>query len=116
MQLATTKDKNTPRISLKTAWARYSDQMLQYASAIITPSKETASIYYQHGINQKISVVENGLNLSFPRGQLANEISDTSIGEPPGERIRIGILGSVAPHKGQLRFSEALLEGKLQKW
>jgi|GEM_PF-3044314 glycosyltransferase involved in cell wall biosynthesis len=115
-QIATIKDKNTPRISLKSAWARYSNQMLQYASAIITPSKETASILHQHGMNQKISVVENGLNLSFPRGQLANEISDTSTGEPPGERIRIGILGNVAPHKGQLRFCEALLEGKLQKW
>lgn len=118
MQLATTKDKdiNTPRISLKTAWARYSNQMLQYASAIITPSKETSSILHQHGITQKITVVENGLNLSFPRGQLANEIGDTLIGKTPSKRIRIGILGSVAPHKGQLKFCEELLEGNLQKW
>lgn len=116
MQLATEKVENIARISLKSAWARYSDQMLQYASAIITPSKETASIHHQHGIKQNITVVENGLNLSFPRGQLANEFGDTSIGESPSKRIRIGILGSVAPHKGQLKFCEALLEGNLQKW
>ena len=109
-------DRKNPSISLKAAWVRYSDQMLQYASAVITPSAEAATIHHQHGITHQIGVVENGLNLSFPRGQLAHEIKHTSAANTPTERIRIGILGNIAPHKGQLKFCEALLEANLHEF
>ena len=102
------------RISLKSAWARYSNQMLKYANSIITPSKEAAHVLRQHGITHSIRVIENGLNLSFPRGQVANENKLQSTSSATTNQIRVGILGSVAPHKGQLKFCEEALKAELQ--
>jgi len=114
MPIEADKNNNIHRISLKSAWARYSDQMLQYANAIITPSKEAAHVLHQHGITHSIGVIENGLNISFPRGQVANETKLHSASCTPVNKIRVGILGSVAPHKGQLKFCEEILKAQLQ--
>jgi glycosyltransferase involved in cell wall biosynthesis len=114
--LKTDMNTNRSKISLKTAWIRYSNQMLAYASTIISPSVEAATVHHHHGITHNISVIENGLNLSYQRGQLAGEIDSTSGAIPLTQRIRMGLLGSVAPHKGQLRFCEMLIEENLQKW
>ena len=109
-------DTHKACITLKAAWARYSNVMLSHASKIITPSREAASILHQHGITHDIHVVENGLNLSYPRGQLAHEVDTIPESQNHTPRIRIGILGSVAPHKGQLKFCESLLKENLQKF
>ena len=103
-------------ISLKAAWIRYSNQMLAYASTIVSPSIEAATVHHQHGITHNISVIENGLNLAYQRGQLASEIESKADATPISQRIRMGMLGSVAPHKGQLKFCEILLEENLQEW
>ena len=109
-------DMHNARISLKTAWTRYSNEMLSHANMIITPSREAKTILHQHGITHQIHVVENGLNLSYPRGQLIHEVEINTHRERHKPRIRIGILGSVAPHKGQLQFCEALLQQNLQNF
>lgn len=110
------KLKYLPKINLKYIWIRYSSQMLQYASVVVAPSKEAATIHHSHGIKKDIKVVENGLNISFSRGELAKEKNHDSIDKNNHIKIRIGILGTVAPHKGQLKFCQAILKDELQEY
>lgn len=112
---STTTDKNneTAQSTLKKAWANYSEQILGYASAIVTPSIQSAEIHRAHGITRPIRVIENGLNISFRRGQMTEEKASCTTPLEPQNPIKIGILGTILPHKGQLKFCEAVLACRL---
>ena len=116
-------------LTLKQAWAKYSDKCLKFASAIITPSSEAAEILRKHGITCKIQVIENGLDTSVfqkilqTRKQI-NSVAPSSFSKKTMlsitnkhtddlSKIKISILGTIAPHKGQLAFTKACLDKRI---
>jgi glycosyltransferase involved in cell wall biosynthesis len=105
--------KSSRPLSLKTAWTQYSDHCLKHAAAVISPSRQAAHIHQLHGITSPIQTIENGLNLVFSRESLSREKQSSAPSTDTHNKIRIAILGTIAPHKGQLLFCQACLESDL---
>ena len=91
-------------------WQNYSKKCMQSCSALISPSKATTDIFKTNGFNQKITCIENGIQSKDLNNKISEEpepsISDVSNKKP----IRMTILGSIVPSKGQLVFCKACLE------
>ena len=100
----------TNRQELMHIWQNYSKKCMQSCSALISPSKATADIFKANGFNQKIICIENGIQSK----ELSNKISEESEGfisiVSEKKPIRMTILGSIVPSKGQLAFCKACLE------
>ena len=99
-------------LDLQSHWLTYSQRCLSASSLLITPSQASANIYRSHGIRQPIHVIENGIDTS----SLLDGIRDERLSPPaPGSKLRLAVLGNIAPSKGQLAFCEACLHPELRQ-
>ena len=98
---------NPPTLNLQAHWLNYSQRTLSASHLLITPSHASANIYRCHGIEQPIRVIENGIDTST----LLNGIRQERLSPPPpASKLRLAVLGNIAPSKGQLAFCEACLD------
>jgi glycosyltransferase involved in cell wall biosynthesis len=95
---------------LQAQWVNYSRNTLSASSLLITPSQASAEIFQINGISQPIRVIENGIDTS----SLRNAIRQERLSPPPAEsKLRLAVLGNIAPSKGQLAFCQACLDPQL---
>jgi glycosyltransferase involved in cell wall biosynthesis len=97
-------------LHLMQAWIAYSRHCLASCRRLVTPSRASAAVFARHGIRQPITVVENGIDAPALRHGIAAEPSHTG---PRGPRVQLGLLGNIAPAKGQLAFCTACLHPQL---
>lgn len=106
--LATGADGTHP--SLQSCWLAYSRRCLAASRYLISPSSACAAVFKAHGIQQPIRVIENGV----PTDHLAGGVQHDTGSRPQGSRLRLAILGNIAPSKGQLAFCRACLRLSLR--
>ncbi|MBV2350361.1 glycosyltransferase [Synechococcus sp. HK05] len=94
---------DSPR--LMQTWQSYSRRCLSACRRLVAPSEAAAATFLNYGFSQPIRVIENGID---PSG-LLNGLLEESVDSIQNGPIRMGLLGNVAPSKGQLAFCEALL-------
>jgi glycosyltransferase involved in cell wall biosynthesis len=95
---------------LMRAWISYSRRCLASCQRLITPSPASAAVFERYGIDQPITVVENGIDAEALRPGITAEPAQT---RPRGSRVQLGLLGNIAPAKGQLAFCRACLHPEL---
>ena len=94
--------------SLMQQWINYNTSCLKHCTRLICPSEGAAEIFRSNNIQIPITVIENGIN----KGELAGNIKkETS--KKASKKIKILILGSITPAKGQLLFCQAIIEANL---
>jgi glycosyltransferase involved in cell wall biosynthesis len=95
---------------LQQAWVNYSQRTLAASQLLITPSQASANIFHGNGITGPIRVIENGINTDG----LHNAIRNEWLPSPPADsKIRLALLGNIAPSKGQLAFCKACMDPEL---
>lgn len=94
---------DSPR--LMQAWQSYSRRCLAACRRLVAPSQAAADTFRHYGFSQPIRVIENGIDPS----ELLNGLLEESVDSIQKSSIQMGLLGNVAPSKGQLAFCEALL-------
>ena len=95
---------------LQQAWVNYSQRTLAASQLLITPSHASANIFRGNGITGPIRVNENGINTDG----LHNAIRNEWLPPPAADgKIRLALLGNIAPSKGQLAFCKACLDPEL---
>lgn len=99
----------SPKPDLMQAWLAYSRRCLAPCERLITPSQASAAVFARWGVQQPITVVENGIDLSA----LGQRITHEPEAAPSEASIRLGLLGNIAPAKGQLAFCRACLHPAL---
>ena len=95
---------------LQSAWVNYSRRALAASRLLITPSQASADVFHNHGVSQTIKVIENGIDTSFLHNAICRESNRIVL---PDNRLRLALLGNIAPSKGQLAFCKACLDPAL---
>lgn len=98
-----------PAPDLMQVWLAYSRRCLAPCERLITPSQASAAVFACWGVQQPITVVENGIDLSALGQGIAHE-PEAATAEA---LVRLGVLGNIAPAKGQLAFCRACLHPAL---
>jgi glycosyltransferase involved in cell wall biosynthesis len=104
------RDRHPP--DLQAAWVNYSIQCLSASQLLITPSQASADIFQANSIQQPIRVIENGIDTSCLNNGIRNERLSPP---PPSSKLRLALLGNIAPSKGQLAFCEACVDSELRQ-
>ena len=99
---------NFSSISLMHQWINFNKSCFDHCSSLICPSEGAAGIFISNNINTAITIIENGINKSELEGNIKKEPPNKASG-----RIKILILGSITPAKGQLLFCQAIIKANL---
>ena len=103
---------DTSTINLQATWVSYSRHCLSASQLLITPSQACAEIYRINGIQQPIRVIENGIDTAALHNSIRLEQSNPP---PSHSKLRLALLGNIAPSKGQLAFCKACLDPVLKE-
>ena len=100
------EQKRIHQPNLQKSWIAYSRRCLSRSRDLISPSQATASIFRDHGIEQPITVVENGIQSREIAASLRRDCLED---KRPTGKIKLSILGNIVPPKGQLQFCKTCL-------